>query len=249
MTEDSWIRLDGTVEAGPDSREGIAHLARSGLIGASTLVKQPGESEWRTAGDVFPEIFAAHVGASRVKPQWDDASPHPWARYVARLLDTVLSGVIGGFILAVILAAFGQGRLLQGLFPESGVGRLIDALVTPVLAMPVNAAQIGLTGASLGKWLLGIKVLEEDAPIGFVQALKREFKVWLLGMGLAIPLVSIATMLVAKNRLESKGRTTWDEDLGLEVVHRPDGQVVTILKFVLAVTAFVVLSVWLRMAS
>jgi RDD family protein len=102
--------------------------------------------------------------------------------------------------------------------------RLADAIMTVAMAIPLNAALIGFTGSSLGKWLFGVRVDSQDGrPIGFGKALLRELSVWVQGMGLGIPVVNVITFWLSYSRLEKNGATPWDEQGHHVVLYRPQG--------------------------
>ena len=90
------------------------------------------------------------------------------------------------------------------------------------IALPVNAVLIGLTGATLGKAIFGVKIVDGGgAPIGIGRAFRRELHVWLVGLGLSIPIVNLICMLRAFRKLKSSGTTSWDVAQRLTVLHRP----------------------------
>ena len=102
--------------------------------------------------------------------------------------------------------------------------RFADAVMTVAAAIPLNAALIGFTGSSLGKWLFGVRVAGEDGqPIGVGKALLRELFVWARGMGLGIPVVNLITFWLSYSRLEKNGATPWDEQGHHVVLYRPEG--------------------------
>jgi hypothetical protein len=107
-------------------------------------------------------------------------------------------------------------------------GRIIDIVLSLVAAIPGNAAMIGLTGASIGKWIFGIRVMRDGKPIGFANALAREFKVWWRGLGAGVPLVSLATLAHAFRQLTDNRITSWDNDQSNTVVHRAESLPATI---------------------
>lgn len=87
----------------------------------------------------------------------------------------------------------------------------------------INAIFIGFTGLTLGKWLFGIKILnDEKRPLGVLRALKREFMVWFSGLGCGLPGISILTVLFSYRRLKAKGITSWDEAIKSTVIQRTE---------------------------
>ena len=166
---------------------------------------------------------------SDLPPGWGDTEPHPWRRYFARQLDTVICGVFGE--VAVLWAVL-------AINPELG-GRIAHVLVTtnvflqaPIivaLAVIPNAVLIGLSGCSIGKWIFGVRILKADGrPIGVLKGLERELRVMVIGLGLGIPLLSIIAMIASMMGLGAKGATGWDRSMKLVVAQRPNqfGQVV-----------------------
>lgn len=154
---------------------------------------------------------------------WSDTAPHPWRRYFARMLDVMWLGGLASFGLEFVVeraapATYGMPYVDWGNAPVVGSFILVAA------SLPPCALAIGLTGTSPGKWLFGVRVLDAGgAPIGVGRALSREVAVWFRGLGLAIPIVTLVTCIVAFNHLKACRSTTWDEARDLRVVHRSMG--------------------------
>ena len=53
--------------------------------------------------------------------------------------------------------------------------------------------------------------------------MQRDIAVYLRGLGLAIPLVSLFTLWIAYSKLKETGSTSWDTDKNCVVWHRPSG--------------------------
>jgi hypothetical protein len=103
------------------------------------------------------------------------------------------------------------------------INPIVSVVATTLLAIPFNALLIGLTGGSLGKWLFGVKVLDRNQPIGFGPALFRAGSVWLNGLGLGIPIISLFTLIASFRTLQKAGATSWDQSEGYTVAYRPKG--------------------------
>lgn len=157
--------------------------------------------------------------------QWVDTAPHPWRRYFARNLDYLLWSMALLFLLSIGLASVNAPMFLHLIsLMEGPGGGLIAMVLGIILALIPNAILIGLTGGNLGKWLFGICVLNEaDRPIGVIQAFKREGRVLFYGLGLGVPIVSLVTMIIAYQKLNKDGATSWDQALAVKVVHRKNG--------------------------
>ena len=110
--------------------------------------------------------------------------------------------------------------IASGLFGTQGTAILTSPFFTNVLLasitgalvmVPINAAVLSWTGATLGKWFLGLRVLTpEGQPLSFGTALSRELNVFVVGLGLSIPLISLITMITAYQRLNRDGVSSWD---------------------------------------
>lgn len=163
--------------------------------------------------------------ASANSGHWVDETPHPWRRYFARALDNLVWGIAIMFAIGFGLALVDPEAAQQfiSLFEGPG-GRLIDIVLTLVLAMIPNAILIGLTGGTFGKWLFGICILDEtDRPIGIMRAFHREIRVFVYGLGLGLPIVSLITNVIAYQKLKEDRATSWDQALKSRVVQRRNG--------------------------
>jgi hypothetical protein len=174
-----------------------------------------------------PEEAAEESAAPALAPagQWVDESPHPWRRYVARMLDNVIWGALLLFI-AVFVVSFLDPELgfEIGTWFEGRGGQIGGTVLLHLFAILPNALLVGLTGGNLGKWLCGICVLDEtDRPIGLLRAVGREVRVFVVGLGLALPIISLITMILSHQTLKRDGATRWDKAMDLRIVHRKKG--------------------------
>lgn len=133
----------------------------------------------------------------------------PWARFLARIFDIWLSI----FIVAFVFGAF--AGIYWGGFPDymqsaTAINLFSLLLLPPALVVDVLIRK--LFGNTPGKALLGISVIDaRGLELDNRQYLGRNFNLWLRGLGLGIPLVSLITMIVQYNRLSSGGRASYDE--------------------------------------
>ncbi len=156
---------------------------------------------------------------------WQSTVPAPWRRYFARMFDSFLIGVILwvaiGFAIGVAnpslaQSAFGNESALHNPF--------VSSMFTLALVIPFTAALVGFTGTTIGKWIFGVRVTHTDgSPIGYKAAIQREVSVWLSGLALGVPLISLATLITSYQVLKKKGATSWDEGKPWVVTHRPFG--------------------------
>ncbi len=137
----------------------------------------------------------------------------PWVRYWARMFEVYSFSLVGAIILAFIAPQFLEGQ------NEYALGMMLFFAWIFVEALLLSSFQ-----TTPGKWLFKTKIaLTSGAPINFLQALARSFKVWWRGSGTGFPIASIITMIIAHRRLTSNGITSWDKDDGFSVTHETIG--------------------------
>jgi uncharacterized RDD family membrane protein YckC len=177
--------------------------------------------------DVVPDVATDIPQNANDRQDWSDRAPHPWRRLGARIFDNTFNGAITIFAAAFVIGVI-DPRLSQKIFSSIGEIKALDAMLTVMAAIPLNALLIGTTGGTLGKWIFGIRILDgKRSRIGFLAALYREGAVWAKGLGLAIPLVSLFFIWNSYRQLTSSGQTSWDIDRGLIAVHRAEGALQT----------------------
>ena len=99
----------------------------------------------------------------------------------------------------------------------------------------LEAVFISLLGTTPGKALFGIHILTYSGQRpAILPALGRSFLVFVLGMGMHIPLLVILAMTFTFFRLMTRGQTLWDQALRLQVRHPP----MSIGRILLAILAF-----------
>lgn len=215
-----WYYSKERKQLGPVTEAKLLSLLEENKIDQETLVWSTKMDEWKplketSLADVKTEIKEDVKNAVKgiyISPKEKNeenaplaSEPRAFARYFARQFDLIIA------LLALLI-----------FWPYL----LIDSEVQGVLAMMffwVGGETIFMTnfGTTPGKALLGIKVVKKDGTkISFTDSLKRSFRVYLRGMAIGLPWLSLATMILAKFRLEKKGETTWDLLGGFTVLNR-----------------------------
>jgi len=147
-----------------------------------------------------------------------------WARWLARAIDNVI--LLPG--LFIVLAALGFAAAI-GRAPDFILEWAAHPVLSVVLSLGVTVILsfiwepvfLSTAGATPGKWIMGIRVRDEAGKkLGFFSAFWRTFMVWLFGMGLGVPLLSLILMLVSRAKLVSDGKTSWDQVVHADVQHR-----------------------------
>lgn len=116
----------------------------------------------------------------------------PWRRFFARILDVWTMCVPAGFFMGAVV-----GRIWPafGLWMETPSSTPVLSLIFLPLALLFEAVVFGLFGTTLGKLLFGIRVtLHGGGRPTFLQYLGRMARMYLSGLGLGIPFVTLFTM-------------------------------------------------------
>lgn len=125
--------------------------------------------------------------------------PRPWRRYWARMLDTyVFSLVIAVPILLI--------------FPDvAKVNSAVLGMLILPLTIPLEALMLSSWGWTPGKGLMRVEVRNASGgklPIDVAMA--RGIGVWIKGLGIGAPILSLFTHIAAFRRLNDLGETSWD---------------------------------------
>ena len=151
--------------------------------------------------------------ANYVEENTMKGNSRPWPRYWARMVDMILFSIV----FAIFSAMFLPNLLREGT-------DIFFGIICAFVWVFVESVLLSSWGTTYGKWLLNIKLrTKKDEKLKFSDALNRSFSVWLKGMGLAIPIVTIFTMGGSYNYLRDNGQTEWDEKGGYVVNQKKIG--------------------------
>ncbi len=221
--DDDWFHAEDGKVVGPISFDDAARLI-SAAPGAPHLVWRKGMEQWVDARmlPVFAPAFAtappplppAAGVAVPALPGAAGAGNHPWRRYFARIFDVYLFMLFGGFSLGFLAPSLfdGDGQ------SSRGTDQLLG-LIGLAAYVPVEAIMLSAFGGTPGRALYGIRLLPTRGTLTFGAALNRSAAVWLKGMGLGIPIVSLITAITAYKKLKESGTTSWDASQGWTVSH------------------------------
>lgn len=151
--------------------------------------------------------------------------PRPWIRFWARNIDYIVVGAIVSYV----IFHFGQG----GTISEQTLLWLENPFVYSMLTIgswaivePIVIAEYGTT---IGKSVLRVRLSHKQSTarhsMDVWKLYQRSMNVWLRGLGIGLPFVSMITQLVSYRNLKSHGETSWDRDSGYIVTHGKVGYV------------------------
>ncbi len=136
----------------------------------------------------------------------------PWVRFWARMIDYGIFGLLAGVVL---------GFAYPTILDCSSINLTLLLLTAYIFFESIMLASCGSTP---GKALLRIKIRQNDGTkINYSNAFIRSVRVWWRGEGLGIPFISLITNILAYKSLKKNGRTAWDREGKLIVLHRPIG--------------------------
>lgn len=224
-----WYIKDGE-KTGPLEIYEIRSLIREGKVRRDTRVwheDAPGwvpadevdvlEGEFLIDGYVDGEdtpLLPEEVAALEEEKKRHERPPFtPWRRLGARWFDANLYVLLFG-----LGALLSTGKLPGLTIPENPWYLVLQAL--PWLL--IEGALIHLWGKTPGKWLLGLEVERLDAtPLPLGSSVMRAIRVWILGMGMGLGLLTIIGHIAGYFIGKKKGAPLWDLASGFQVTHRP----------------------------
>ena len=138
-----------------------------------------------------------HGLAAMLEPS--DRAPRPalpaagaWRRLFARLFDMWWEILAIAFVSIFVMAAISSTFLAWAASPG---GAQMLALIFIPLAFVLDAALLARFGVTPGKAMLGLRVQTRDGErLTWGQATRRNFALWLAGLALTIPLLTLLTL-------------------------------------------------------
>jgi len=171
---------------------------------------------------------------------------HPWRRFGARSIDSVL----------IVIAFIPIAVLIIGIFniDISAINKIwtssaIATLALYILMAPVEGLLISKFGTTPGKALCGIRVLNKHGEnLTYFEAFERTLLILVFAEGFGvIPLVSLVTRIVSYNKLTKTGTTYWDKDKYI-VTHKKWDNVRALTVAIILITVFSI-SIYMEMSK
>lgn len=215
-----WYYVESGEQRGPLATAEISRLLEHQQLAPDTPVWTEGMEDWTEIRRI-PELEVSPYTPPAVEsvagPSWDGyeatgSQIRPWVRYWARTFDFLLFGMFAGIVLELV-------------YPKALdlPGTALGIVLMPAFIF-VEAAMFAVAGTTPFKALLNVRVRNhEGRKLSYAEALRRSFSVWLRGLGMGIPVVTLVTNITAYKRLSDSGVTSWDSDGGFTVSHRKIG--------------------------
>lgn len=259
MSEGEWWYVKGGKRHGPLTTANLKNMLLSEEINANTHVWSQGMKTWTK----FAEVETLQEIIKGCPPPLDNEDEHPdvslpsysdvtfssqsksdtlppditagvWSRFFARQIDFVILGFVGSATLELLFPDIVDAPILNNIAAA--------AFFTVIVALLVEVIVMGLTGGTIGKWILGITVRRIDGTkLTMGEVFKRNMILWAHGIGLGIPLVNLFFMAKSYQIAKSGKRCRWDEELMHNVHQKEIGKA----RIALGISAYIILVIGL----
>lgn len=206
-----WFIEDGEKQ-GPVEDYDLRAMIREGRISEDTRVWHEHAEGWEKASRVSLLQGEFDLAVKKV-PEPPELPPPPilkWRRLGARWFDFLLYQLA-----LIIIFRLGNMPILPD--PDSPPqGGLVFLFLIPAVIM--EGALLSSVGFTPGKWLMALKVTNRDGgTLSTGEAMMRSLRVWVLGLGMGIPLLIIFGHLVNLWLVKKRGAPLWDLGTGFRV--------------------------------
>lgn len=190
-----WFYSDGGQQVGPIEEAELNRLVTLGAVRSDTLVWNDGLAGWQPLGVVRGIPLAAFAGRRYAGF---------WIRFLARVIDGIIVGVINAIVRLPLMLMFGIGSMgMRGLGRGSGAGLIfapammgvlgISTLIGLALGVAYEVYFLSSNGATPGKMALGLRVIRVDGgTLSPMLALGRHFAMWISAFILMIGYIMAA---------------------------------------------------------
>jgi HAMP domain-containing protein len=215
-----WYVRRGEREIGPLGEDGLRALVGTGQITPDSQLWREGLSGWTPAlalpGVLGPRAsapFAADSRSAVVAAPTPRVPATPWRRYWARSIDITISTVVVDVLIGALRPT------LLGQLTAAAHGRWVVVLILLPFALIMDAVIHWALGNTPGKAIAGSKVLAEGGgrPLSAAAYLGRNFGMYVFGLGLGVPLVSLITLIVSYRHAAAGEISRWDRFSGSRV--------------------------------
>lgn len=151
----------------------------------------------------------------------------PWVRFWARVLDYLIWGAIISFCIYGNPFIFWYHIMS---FNFSSIYTCIFLIFSLMSLVPIEAFLLSTWGYTPGKWLLMVTIRDNNGnKLSYRKALKRAVAVFIFGIGLGIPIITIIALFMAHYKLTKDSTTLWDESGKYAVTHDRIGPIRVII--------------------
>lgn len=168
------------------------------------------------------------------------SSATAWSRYWSRLLDLIIWMGVCGFLFGALF----PNIFLKLLDITGGNDFLVGVVLLPAVIL-IDALCLAAFGQTVGRAVAGIRVIKTSGErLTVSEAVNRNLQVYVKGLGLGIPLISLVTLLNAYGKISTDQETSWDESVETRVIGESASLARTILTAILYVLAIAAIQIW-----
>ncbi|MGA0846057.1 MAG: RDD family protein [Luteolibacter sp.] len=235
---DIWI-VDGGKKSGPMPEFEVRSRIGSGMVNSKTLAWLDGMQEWRPLGEIpiFKREFDTLNAAKKVDAPEHEFDEHPIAGKSdnssrGEILKDTTSDRGSAYIIRRFWARWLDLYLYSGFWwlgmwaAGQDIAAILEnftwLLLQYVPWFAIEAWMIQQFGTTPGKWLLGIRVCNDDGSgLTMKASIWRSIRVMLLGIGLGWGLLPLLCQIMALITTRRLGRPLWDVAGGHRLECRP----------------------------
>ena len=169
------------------------------------------KNEFEVKPEPLPEPTPTAVPGTPPPIPETSAPPKIWRRFWARWMDIQL------YIALWWLFLWFTGRNIEAILSNPWI--ILTQLIPWVV---IETLLIHHFGTTLGKWLLGIRVLNADGSrLNLAESTRRALRVYVTGIGLGWEIVSMICMGISAFTAKRLGKPMWDYVGNHRVVSKP----------------------------
>lgn len=205
----SWYYKLGRKHVGPVSSEELLTLTKAGTVRQDTRLWHAGMNGGEKAAEIAElDINFGEAPAEAVLEVHDATLARPWARFWARLIDIYVVTLALGYAIGWFSSLYAPSLYLKVIaLPNIAFSMILLPLVGIVLAIMMS-----VSGTTIGKAIIGVRVRNVSGCNRFLFHFTRELKVWIFGLCLGIPIVSFISMIVQHRRVSLSGSASYDKE-------------------------------------
>ncbi len=232
MSERIWWYESGEKPEGPLTAEELREMIEDGRLSLNTRVWNASMPQWVPASQISelilppseePKKYYVHKDEDQAEPDEQDSAERdpeddtieginqvqPWTRLLARIIDYALCIIFLGPVLVNFTHLISEE-----------MSRVFFVPVLTLFWVFLETAFLSTFGKTPGKYFLGITVTDSQGDIpNQSTAFIRSLNVWVLGMGMGMPIIYIITLYLGYTRLRKNGTTPWDQKAQSVVIH------------------------------